>query len=594
MIPFEQVIPGILKIEGGYVANDAGKGPSNFGINAASHPGVDIKNLTKEQATEIYRQEYWDPIVSQLPADASDDLVRNVVDAGVNMGVTTALKMLNQSGPDLEAFQATRAQRYRSIVASNPAKYGRYESAWLARTYSNGGSLKSDGQTSTPPPAMTPTPRNLPPLPGDQATLVDSNVPLSLQDMGSTSDAWTPVPLDQMGTFPGPQPGDPVLKVSSGAPTGHVIQDVVPADQNAIAANVAGASAAADSYLSNRENAKNAAKDAEKFVPLQWNQVLEPPHDPFTMGIPDLQALSDKARAEAQASWDKNSETPFTERFGAAYNLSISNLAATANRTFNGDHRADPNFQIGDWIKATNTDVQKMMPENYDKLVLAQSQAEANDIAIKDMTDRQNQQTAASGSQLGTLGVTMAAGMADPVMAPTMLVGGAAVRGLGAAVGAGRATTFAGAAVRSAAEATASGLAYSGAKAALGDHIQASDVVMNTMGAAAIQLGIGTLAGSLSKEAAAGLRTTINDARIKATADSATRKGSSQPVPSVSLVRMPPRNSTRPRRTSTSKTTSSTGCAWRFRTFQLPVRSWTSPPTCPTTGPAGSRKWTTR
>lgn len=48
-----------LKWEGGYVnhPNDPG-GETNFGITKAQYPTVDIKNLTKEQAIEIYRADY--------------------------------------------------------------------------------------------------------------------------------------------------------------------------------------------------------------------------------------------------------------------------------------------------------------------------------------------------------------------------------------------------------------------------------------------------------------------------------------------------------------------------------------------------------
>lgn len=35
-------------------------GLTKFGIDQRSHPNVDIENLTKEAAAEIYRKEYWD------------------------------------------------------------------------------------------------------------------------------------------------------------------------------------------------------------------------------------------------------------------------------------------------------------------------------------------------------------------------------------------------------------------------------------------------------------------------------------------------------------------------------------------------------
>lgn len=43
---------------GGKVGVGVMKG-TKFGIAASAHPLIDIKNITLEQATEIYRQKYW-------------------------------------------------------------------------------------------------------------------------------------------------------------------------------------------------------------------------------------------------------------------------------------------------------------------------------------------------------------------------------------------------------------------------------------------------------------------------------------------------------------------------------------------------------
>lgn len=57
---------------------------TNYGIASHAHPNVDIKNLTKAQAAEIYRKQYWNPIQGdQLPAGI--DLV--TMDASVNSGL---------------------------------------------------------------------------------------------------------------------------------------------------------------------------------------------------------------------------------------------------------------------------------------------------------------------------------------------------------------------------------------------------------------------------------------------------------------------------------------------------------------------------
>ncbi len=59
---FDKSIAFVLRWEGGYSndSRDAG-GETNFGISKRYHADVDIKNLTKDGAKEIYLNEYWLP-----------------------------------------------------------------------------------------------------------------------------------------------------------------------------------------------------------------------------------------------------------------------------------------------------------------------------------------------------------------------------------------------------------------------------------------------------------------------------------------------------------------------------------------------------
>lgn len=67
---------------------------TNFGIASHAHPNVDIKNLTKAQAREIYRRQYWNPIKGDdLPAGI--DLV--TMDPAVNSGVSRGARWLQQA-----------------------------------------------------------------------------------------------------------------------------------------------------------------------------------------------------------------------------------------------------------------------------------------------------------------------------------------------------------------------------------------------------------------------------------------------------------------------------------------------------------------
>lgn len=94
---FDQAVGFVLRerIEGGYVndARDPG-GETNFGISKRAHPGVNIRDLTRDQAIAIYREKYWD-------ANSCDELPAKVAvamfDAAVNQGSGAAAKLLQKA-----------------------------------------------------------------------------------------------------------------------------------------------------------------------------------------------------------------------------------------------------------------------------------------------------------------------------------------------------------------------------------------------------------------------------------------------------------------------------------------------------------------
>ena len=92
---FEDCIDKVLEHEGGYVNDptDLG-GETNYGIIKRFYPDVDIKNLTKEQAKEIYRRDYWDKNrVDELP----EQLRHIFFDMCVNQGRGAAVKILQRA-----------------------------------------------------------------------------------------------------------------------------------------------------------------------------------------------------------------------------------------------------------------------------------------------------------------------------------------------------------------------------------------------------------------------------------------------------------------------------------------------------------------
>ena len=141
LIEFDKIIEVVLEHEGGYVNDpkDPG-GETNFGIAKRSNPDVDIKNLTIEQAKEIYKSKYWDKNkVEKLP----EQLRHIYFDMCVNMGRGRAGKIIQRAannrghelvvdgalGPvtlgkinnvELERVRAFRIKYYADLVTRKP------------------------------------------------------------------------------------------------------------------------------------------------------------------------------------------------------------------------------------------------------------------------------------------------------------------------------------------------------------------------------------------------------------------------------------------------------------------------------------------
>ena len=138
---FDDIIEVVLHHEGGYVNDpkDPG-GETNFGIAKRSHPDVDIKNLTKDGAKEIYKEVYWD---KNKVESLSEDLRHIYFDMCVNQGRGRAVKILQQSanakgaglkvdggmgpktiaamdGVELDRVRAYRVKYYADLVTRKP------------------------------------------------------------------------------------------------------------------------------------------------------------------------------------------------------------------------------------------------------------------------------------------------------------------------------------------------------------------------------------------------------------------------------------------------------------------------------------------
>ena len=64
---------------------------TKYGVTALDMPGVDIENITEDQAVQFYSERYWKQLYSQISSQA---VANKVFDMGVLLGVGEAVKLL--------------------------------------------------------------------------------------------------------------------------------------------------------------------------------------------------------------------------------------------------------------------------------------------------------------------------------------------------------------------------------------------------------------------------------------------------------------------------------------------------------------------
>jgi lysozyme family protein len=126
-----KIIPWFFEWEGTTYENDPDDdgGATKFGIDQRSHPSINIKELTAEQATDIYWSEYV-KYACDLLSPPFDWVFFN---ACVNCGVGRAQKIYKQSGKDASKFLDLQDSFYESLAEAKPITK-KYLKGWLART----------------------------------------------------------------------------------------------------------------------------------------------------------------------------------------------------------------------------------------------------------------------------------------------------------------------------------------------------------------------------------------------------------------------------------------------------------------------------
>ena len=90
---FNDYLKVILRHEGGLVENkfDPG-GLTKYGISQRSYPTLNIKELTVQDASAIYYNDYW--LKLKIDNIKNEELKLHLFDMAVNAGIKTAIKLL--------------------------------------------------------------------------------------------------------------------------------------------------------------------------------------------------------------------------------------------------------------------------------------------------------------------------------------------------------------------------------------------------------------------------------------------------------------------------------------------------------------------
>jgi len=99
---FQSAVTLVLRHEGGYVNDpDDSGGETKYGISKRSYPEMDIANLTRDDAIEIYRQDFWNPYpYPELGVSGGNPLAIKTFDLSVTMGARRAHKLLQEGIKD--------------------------------------------------------------------------------------------------------------------------------------------------------------------------------------------------------------------------------------------------------------------------------------------------------------------------------------------------------------------------------------------------------------------------------------------------------------------------------------------------------------
>lgn len=121
---FNKAIEMVLSHEGGYVTDiDDPGGETNFGISKRSYPNLDIQNLTRDEAIEIYQRDWWEKY--GYGNIENPEIAAKIFDLAVNMGPGTAHTHLQlavmASGPAIIKLDGILGPNTFNAINSHPS-----------------------------------------------------------------------------------------------------------------------------------------------------------------------------------------------------------------------------------------------------------------------------------------------------------------------------------------------------------------------------------------------------------------------------------------------------------------------------------------
>ncbi len=130
----------VYSAEGGYSnrKEDLG-GETNLGITQDTYnyynkkhnlPLKSVKNITKDEASKIYYDEYWKASGASKIQDKAMAMI--YFDTAVNHGQGNAKKIYNRSGDDVNKFLEERKKFYDEIIINKPNQKANYK-GWMNR-----------------------------------------------------------------------------------------------------------------------------------------------------------------------------------------------------------------------------------------------------------------------------------------------------------------------------------------------------------------------------------------------------------------------------------------------------------------------------